>query len=133
MLCYSGRAAGRIWIEFIWASLSSCFSHEADVVHMKPDTQEAKDSEAMLELLTPICKGFMTDLGFESSNLGMQVLGGHGYIREHGMEQLARDARITTLYEGTTGIQALDLMGRKTASTKAAGLKLLSDFLEWRP
>jgi len=69
------------------------------------------DSE--LGFYTPILKGFITELGLESANLGMQVFGGHGYIKEHGMEQIARDARISTLYEGTTGIQALDLLGRK--------------------
>jgi alkylation response protein AidB-like acyl-CoA dehydrogenase len=66
-----------------------------------------------LGFLTPILKGFLTEMGLESANLGMQVFGGHGYIWEHGMEQIARDARIATLYEGTTGIQALDLLGRK--------------------
>lgn len=66
-----------------------------------------------LGFFTPILKGFLTELGLESANLGMQVFGGHGYIKEHGMEQIARDARISTLYEGTTGIQALDLLGRK--------------------
>src|SRR3546814_8919955 len=69
------------------------------------------DSE--LGFLTPILKGFLTEMGLEAANHGMQVFGGHGYIREHGMEQIARDARIATLYEGTTGIQALDLLGRK--------------------
>ena len=67
-----------------------------------------------LGFLTPILKGFLTELGLEAANLGMQVFGGHGYIKEHGMEQIVRDARISTLYEGTTGIQALDLLGRKT-------------------
>ena len=66
-----------------------------------------------LGFLTPILKGFLTEMGLESANHGMQVFGGHGYIKEHGMEQIARDARIATLYEGTTGIQALDLLGRK--------------------
>src|SRR5690554_5949174 len=66
-----------------------------------------------LGFLTPILKGCLTELGLEAANLGMQVYGGHGYIREHGMEQIVRDARIATLYEGTTGIQALDLLGRK--------------------
>ena len=69
------------------------------------------DSE--LGFYTPILKGFLTELGLEAANLGMQVFGGHGYIGENGMEQIARDARISTLYEGTTGIQALDLLGRK--------------------
>ncbi len=69
------------------------------------------DSE--LGFYTPILKGFLTEMGLEAANLGVQVYGGHGYIREHGMEQIVRDARIATLYEGTTGIQALDLLGRK--------------------
>ncbi|MFT5574310.1 MAG: alkylation response protein AidB-like acyl-CoA dehydrogenase [Cryomorphaceae bacterium] len=73
--------------------------------------QQAHDDE--LGFYTPILKGFITELGLESANLGMQVFGGHGYIHEHGMEQIARDARIATLYEGTTGIQSLDLLGRK--------------------
>jgi alkylation response protein AidB-like acyl-CoA dehydrogenase len=66
-----------------------------------------------LGFFTPILKGFLTELGNECANLGMQVFGGHGYIKEHGMEQIVRDTRIATLYEGTTGIQALDLLGRK--------------------
>ncbi|ULQ46721.1 acyl-CoA dehydrogenase C-terminal domain-containing protein [Flagellatimonas centrodinii] len=70
-----------------------------------------------LGFFTPILKGFLTEMGLEAANLGMQVFGGHGYISEHGMEQIARDARIATLYEGTTGIQALDLLGRKVLLT----------------
>ena len=66
-----------------------------------------------MALLTPIVKAFFTDIGLEAANAGMQVYGGHGYIREHGMEQYVRDARITQIYEGTNGIQALDLVGRK--------------------
>lgn len=75
------------------------------------DTYDYWDDK--LGFFTPILKGCLTELGLESANLGMQVFGGHGYIKEHGMEQYARDARIATLYEGTTGIQALDLLGRK--------------------
>ena len=74
-------------------------------------TQDKHDDT--LGFYTPILKGFLTEMGLEAANLGMQVFGGHGYIHEHGMEQIARDARIATLYEGTTGIQALDLLGRK--------------------
>ncbi|TAL27025.1 MAG: acyl-CoA dehydrogenase [Aquabacterium sp.] len=70
-----------------------------------------------LGFYTPILKGFLTEMGLEAANIGMQVFGGHGYIKEHGMEQIARDARISTLYEGTTGIQALDLLGRKVLLT----------------
>ena len=66
-----------------------------------------------LGFFTPILKGFLTEMGLEAATLGVQVFGGHGYIAEHGMEQILRDARISTLYEGTTGIQALDLLGRK--------------------
>ncbi len=72
---------------------------------------KAYDNE--LGFFTPILKGFLTEMGLEAANLGMQVFGGHGYIKEHGMEQIVRDARISTLYEGTTGIQSLDLLGRK--------------------
>ncbi|MFP5304452.1 MAG: acyl-CoA dehydrogenase C-terminal domain-containing protein [Gammaproteobacteria bacterium] len=77
------------------------------------DEQKYRHWDDKLGFLTPILKGFLTEMGLEAANLGIQVFGGHGYIREHGMEQIARDARIATLYEGTTGIQALDLLGRK--------------------
>jgi hypothetical protein len=78
----------------------------------------------LVSFLTPISKACQTEWCIENTYNALQCFGGHGYIHEYGMEQMARDARITTIYEGTTGIQALDLMGRKTASTKAAGLKL---------
>jgi alkylation response protein AidB-like acyl-CoA dehydrogenase len=81
--------------------------------HMDDDQKKADAYDDKLGFLTPILKGFLTELGNEAAYLGMQVFGGHGYIREHGMEQIARDTRIATLYEGTTGIQALDLLGRK--------------------
>ena len=77
------------------------------------DQETADQYDDKLGFLTPILKGFLTELGNEAANLGVQVFGGHGYIREHGMEQIVRDTRIATLYEGTTGIQALDLLGRK--------------------
>ena len=77
------------------------------------DEKKAEEYDSKLGFYTPILKGFLTELGCEAANLGMQVFGGHGYIHEHGMEQIARDARISTLYEGTTGVQALDLLGRK--------------------
>ncbi|HKY91960.1 MAG TPA: acyl-CoA dehydrogenase C-terminal domain-containing protein, partial [Nevskiaceae bacterium] len=77
------------------------------------DPKKYKEWDDKLGFFTPILKGFLTEMGLEAANLGMQVYGGHGYIAEHGMEQIARDARIATLYEGTTGIQALDLLGRK--------------------
>ncbi len=80
---------------------------------LENDDKKYKYWDDKLGFFTPILKGFLTELGLESANLGVQVFGGHGYIKEHGMEQIARDARISTLYEGTTGIQALDLLGRK--------------------
>ncbi len=81
------------------------------VLEEDPAAHKRYDDE--LGFYTPILKGFLTEMGLEAANLGMQVFGGHGYIGEHGMEQIVRDARIATLYEGTTGIQALDLLGRK--------------------
>ena len=75
--------------------------------------QEKEDADKVLQFLTPICKAFMTDMGLETTSLGVQVFGGHGFIREWGMEQLMRDVRIAMLYEGTNGIQAMDLIGRK--------------------
>ena len=82
------------------------------------------EADTLVSFLTPITKACLTEWSIENTYNAQQCFGGHGYIAEHGMEQLARDARITTLYEGTTGIQALDLMGRKTAATQGAGLKL---------
>lgn len=80
---------------------------------LENDTQAHDRYDNTLGFYTPILKGFLTEVGLEAANLGMQVFGGHGYIAANGMEQIARDARIATLYEGTTGIQALDLLGRK--------------------
>ena len=80
---------------------------------LEGDPAKYKEWDDKLGFFTPILKGFLTEMGLEAANQGMQVFGGHGYIWEHGMEQIARDARISTLYEGTTGIQALDLLGRK--------------------
>jgi alkylation response protein AidB-like acyl-CoA dehydrogenase len=102
----------------------------ADLSRWVPTTEEGKRAEELLELLTPICKGFMTDTGSESCNLGVQVFGGHGYIREHGMEQLIRDGRVLQIYEGANGIQALDLLGRKVLATGGARLKIFTDEIE---
>jgi hypothetical protein len=79
--------------------------------------------------LIPIVKGFFTDVGQEVASLGVQLYGGHGYIREWGMEQLMRDSRITQLYEGTNGIQALDLVRRKLMGDGGAELHALIDEL----
>ncbi len=76
----------------------------------------------LVELLTPVAKAFLTDKGLEGTVLGQQCFGGHGYVREWGMEQLVRDVRISQIYEGTNGIQALDLMGRKIAANGGRNL-----------
>ena len=99
-------------------------AQQGDIV-AKGSEEDAKVADDLMALLTPIGKAFVTEVGFESANLGVQVYGGHGFIREWGMEQIVRDARIAMLYEGTTGIQALDLVGRKVLGT---GGKLLMGF-----
>lgn len=89
---------------------------------------DIRDSASdMAGVLTPIVKAFSTEVGFESANLALQCLGGHGYIREWGLEQNLRDCRIATLYEGTTGIQALDLLGRKIIGSGGKALAVLVD------
>ncbi|WP_448145559.1 acyl-CoA dehydrogenase C-terminal domain-containing protein [Pseudomonas silesiensis] len=96
-----------------------------DTAHLSPDAGARQEAEDVLAFLTPICKAFMTDTGLEVTNNGMQVFGGHGFIREWGMEQLVRDCRIAPIYEGTNGIQALDLLGRKVLGSQG---KLLRGF-----
>ncbi|MRI34049.1 acyl-CoA dehydrogenase [Endozoicomonas sp. OPT23] len=80
--------------------------------------EQKKEAADFLGLLTPIAKAFCTEVSQEVTNLGVQVFGGHGFISEHGMEQIVRDGRISTIYEGTTGIQAIDLVGRKVLGSK---------------
>jgi alkylation response protein AidB-like acyl-CoA dehydrogenase len=94
-----------------------------DLIEHSPDAEERKAADELLGFLTPITKACLTEWAVECTYHGLQVFGGHGYIREWGMEQLARDARITTIYEGTTGIQALDLLGRKILQQQGAGLR----------
>src|SRR6202035_5809922 len=77
------------------------------------ESAERTEAEDFIALMTPVVKALFTDLGFEAANLGLQTYGGHGYIVDHGMEQYVRDARIAMIYEGTNGVQALDLVGRK--------------------
>ncbi len=86
---------------------------EIDVAEKHPDKARRREADDLVALMTPIIKAYFTDHGFAAANMGVQVFGGHGYIRETGMEQLVRDARIAQLYEGANGIQALDLVGRK--------------------
>ncbi len=107
---------------------------QADIAQHHPDAQARADAEDMLALLTPVVKAFLTDNGFLATNLAMQVYGGHGYIREWGMEQYVRDARINMIYEGTNTIQSLDLLGRKVLGDNGAKLrkfgKLVSALVE---
>ncbi|AAZ28722.1 acyl-CoA dehydrogenase C-terminal domain-containing protein [Colwellia psychrerythraea] len=96
-----------------------------DDISMAKTEEERLAADDRLGFITPILKAFLTELGSESANHGLQIFGGHGYIKEWGMEQIVRDVRISTLYEGTTGIQALDLLGRKILMTRG---KSLNDF-----
>ncbi|MFA5684169.1 MAG: acyl-CoA dehydrogenase C-terminal domain-containing protein [Lysobacteraceae bacterium] len=94
-----------------------------DIAERASDADERQGAEELLGFLTPIVKACLTEWSIEGTYNALQCFGGHGYIRESGMDQLARDARITTIYEGTTGIQALDLLGRKVIQQQGAGLK----------
>jgi hypothetical protein len=115
-------------------------SQFADLYNAGKTSQAREAAEARLGFCTPILKGFITELGVEAANHGVQVFGGHGYIKEWGMEQILRDSRIATLYEGTTGIQALDLVGRKVLMDKFKQLniftgemfKFAGQFLPWK-
>jgi len=98
-------------------------AQKADIVQRGKTEEERKAADELLGFLTPIAKAFLTEIGYESASLGMQVFGGHGYVSEWGMEQNVRDARIGMIYEGTTGIQALDLLGRKVLMTQGESLK----------
>ena len=91
----------------LWMALN------ADLAEIHPDDDARRVADDLVSLIMPVLKAHLTDTGFESVNWALQCFGGHGYIRENGMEQFVRDARITQLYEGTSGIQALDLVGRK--------------------
>jgi len=97
--------AGRALV--LWGAL------QVDLMRRSQDEAERQNADDLLGLITPVIKGYLTDKGFKTAVEAQQVFGGHGYIREHGMEQFVRDARITQIYEGTNGIQAMDLVGRK--------------------
>ena len=94
-----------------------------DRVERSPDADERKRADELLSFIIPIVKALLTEAANECAYHAVHILGGHGYIRETGVEQFARDARITTIYEGTTQIQAIDLLGRKIMQTQGAGLK----------
>lgn len=91
----------------LWTAL------QIDISQRHPDTAKREEADDFVQLFTPIVKSYLTDMGTESASIGMQILGGYGYIKEYGMEQFLRDARICQIYEGTNGVQALDLVGRK--------------------
>jgi len=95
-----------------------------DIAKFSDDAETKQHADAMLALLTPVAKAFLTDNALETAIAGQQVFGGHGFIREWGQEQYVRDIRITQIYEGTNGIQALDLIGRKVAANNGAFYKL---------
>ena len=84
-----------------------------DIIKSTEENKLKANAENIISLMTPILKSFSTDIGCESANLALQIYGGHGYVKDHGIEQFVRDARIAPIYEGTNGIQALDLVGRK--------------------
>ncbi len=94
-------------------ALSGWVATALDLETKANDPQRRQEAEDFVAIMTPVVKALFTDLGFELSSMALQVYGGHGYIRDHGMEQLVRDARICMIYEGANGIQALDLVGRK--------------------
>ena len=106
----------------IWTALAS------DLHHRSQDDKTRQAAEDHMGLLTPVIKGVLTDTGFANTVMAQQMFGGHGYIAEHGMEQFVRDARITMMYEGANGIQALDLVGRKLP--KDGGRALQAFFAE---
>ncbi|MGK4342410.1 acyl-CoA dehydrogenase C-terminal domain-containing protein [Ectopseudomonas oleovorans] len=105
----------------------ACYvGQQLDLAKYAEDASERQNAEALVALLTPVAKAFFTDTGLESCVHGQQVFGGHGYIREWGQEQLVRDVRIAQIYEGTNGIQALDLLGRKVMANGGAALRLFA-------
>lgn len=106
-------------------ALSTYIAMQLDLSTYAEGEQKAK-GDALVALMTPLAKAFFTDMGFESTVAGQQVFGGHGFIREWGQEQLVRDCRIAQIYEGTNGIQAMDLLARKVAGSKG---ELMSVFV----
>jgi alkylation response protein AidB-like acyl-CoA dehydrogenase len=106
-------------------ALGYVLSADADFAHKHPDAAERQRHQARIDLLTPVLKGWCTELGVEIASLGIQVFGGMGYIEETGAAQYLRDARIATIYEGTTGIQAGDLIGRKLTMENGTAMAAL--------
>lgn len=111
-------------------ALAYFLAQHVDIVESSNDREQQKHSDELLAFLTPIAKAFLTESGNESAKHGVQVFGGHGFIVEHGMEQIVRDARISTLYEGTTEIQSLDLLARKVLKSEGKLLKNMTDLID---
>ncbi|MDC5595686.1 acyl-CoA dehydrogenase C-terminal domain-containing protein [Acinetobacter baumannii] len=111
-------------------ALAYFLAQHVDIVESSNDQEQQKHSDELLAFLTPIAKAFLTESGNESAKHGVQVFGGHGFIVEHGMEQIVRDARISTLYEGTTEIQSLDLLARKVLKSEGKLLKNMTDLID---
>ena len=105
----------------LWGSLQVDLSRQAQT------EEERVAADDLISVLTPVIKGYLTDRGFETAVNAQQVFGGHGYIREWGMEQFVRDARIAQIYEGTNGVQAMDLVGRKLGKDGGRGVRALFD------
>jgi len=107
---------------------------QVDIAKIEKDKFKKQYADDWVALMTPILKSFATDVGCEAANLAVQIYGGHGYIQDHGIEQLVRDARIAPIYEGTNGIQALDLVGRKMSMHTGRLLKpffhVVKEYLE---
>src|SRR5690606_15200290 len=101
-------------------AFSTYVAMQLDTAKFSEDASARKRAEELVALLTPVAKAFLTDMGLECCVHGQQIFGGHGFIREWGQEQLVRDVRITQIYEGTNGIQALDLVGRKIVGSGGA-------------
>ena len=108
-------------------AFSSYVGMQLDIAKYSKDAEAKKSAEELVALLTPIAKAFLTDVGLESTIHGQQIFGGHGYVREWGQEQLIRDCRITQIYEGTNGIQSLDLAGRKIVGNGGVFYQHFSD------
>ena len=107
----------------LWGAL------QVDLTHRAATDEERQQADDLIGLLTPVIKGFFTDKGFENATNAQQCFGGHGYIREWGMEQFVRDARIAMIYEGTNGIQALDLVGRKLSRNGGRALRTYAELV----
>ena len=107
----------------LWGAL------QVDLAHKAATEEERQSADDLISLLTPVIKGYLTDRGFEVAVNMQQVFGGHGYIREWGMDQFVRDARIAQIYEGTNGVQAMDLVGRKLAQNGGRAIRAYFELL----